>query len=220
MSLDTVVVECTDYSGMELLRHYGRVLVDSEIKPEISEALNAITYGLIQAVSEGKKCLLVLDQAHELSEDALRKLVLLANLKVDGSPLLQIFMVGQPALRQTLLQPEYEALHQRLVATCNLDRFTAEETREYIIHNLTACGWQGTPEICPNVFSIIHQTSMGMPRWINLIGSRLLLQGMINEKEKIGLPDTCEVLRELLNEDLLPETVRRANLKDAKLKVA
>lgn len=211
IQLDPVVIECTNYTGSELLRNYASILTETNMSLEIPEALNAITHALIQIKSQGKKSLLVLDEAHQLTEDALLKLVHLANLKINGEQLVQILLAGLPILRDTILRPEHEQLHQRLVATCNIEPLTAAETEEYIVHNLTAVGWKGTPEICPKVFKLIHNTSMGIPRWINLNGSRLMLHGMTNKKQSLELPDVCEVLCELLSEDLLPATVRRNN---------
>ncbi len=218
--LDPVVIACTGYDGAELLRHYAGILTGTDIPPGIPDALNAITHSLIQVKTEGKKALLVLDEAHQLTDDALHKLLHLANLKFEGEELVQIHLVGLPRLRDTILRPEHEQLHQRLVATCKIDTLTPVETAEYITHNLSAAGWNNTPEICPNVYKLIHKTSMGIPRWINLICSRLMLHGMTKEKQKLELPDVCEVLRELINEDLLPAKVRSTNQKDGSLKAA
>ena len=167
-SLDPVIVECSDYSGQDLLSHYATILSGEDSKVDIPDALNIVTHSLMQAKSEGKRSLLVLDEAHRLQPDALQKLALLNNLRFSGEQLVQIFLVGNPTLRQTLLQPEFENLHQRLVATCRIEALTRSETKEYILHNLTAVKWNGSPAIDPTVFSAIHKTSLGIPRWINL----------------------------------------------------
>lgn len=220
-NLDPVIVECVDYSGQELLQHYASILCGEDVNADIPDALNIITHSLVEARSQGKQCLLVLDEAHQLQQDALNKLTLLNNLRVEGHHLVQIFLVGQPELRETLLKPELEHLHQRLVATCRIKRLRSDETKEYIVQSLATVGWNGTPAISPNVFAAIHKTSMGIPRWINLICSRLMLHGMVNQLDVLDLPDVCEVLRDLLQEDLLPAAVRQANrAKSASLKAA
>jgi len=220
-SLDPVVVECSDYSGQELLAHYASILSGEDVKADVPDSLNVITHALMQAHSEGKKSLLVLDEAQQLDQDALSKLTLLSNLRFEGEQLVQIFLIGRHSLRETLLQPELEHLHQRLVATCRLRRLSTAETKEYVVHKLTAVDWTGSPAISPNVFAAIHKTSMGIPRWINLICSRLMLHGMVNQKDILDLPDVCEVLRDMIQEDLLPAAVRSANTaKSASLKAA
>ena len=220
IQLDPVVMECTNYTGSELLRNYASILSGTNTSANIPEALNTITHLLLQIKSEGKKALLVLDEAQQLTDDALFKLLQLANLKINGEQLVQIHLVGLPQLRDTILRPEHEQLHQRLVATCSIEPLTAVETEQYIVHCLTAAGWDGTPKISRQVFKLIHNTSLGIPRWINLSGSRLLLHGMANEKKNLELSDVCEVLRELLSEDLLPSKVRRINQKDGKTQAA
>ncbi|MDB4223193.1 AAA family ATPase [Granulosicoccus sp.] len=218
--LDPVVIECSNYTGGKLLSNYASILSGTNTSANIPEALNTITHLLLQIKSEGKKALLVLDEAQQLTDDALFKLLQLANLKINGEQLVQIHLVGLPQLRDTILRPEHEQLHQRLVATCSIEPLTAVETEQYIIHCLTSAGWNGTPRISRQVFKLIHNTSLGIPRWINLSGSRLLLHGMANEKQNLELSDVCEVLRELLSEDLLPSKVRRINQKDGKTQAA
>jgi len=209
--LEPVIIECSDYNGLELLGHYAKILSGEDNKVDIPDAVNIITHALMQATSEDKSSLLVLDEAHRLQPDALHKLALLNNMRLAGRQLVQIFLVGSPDLRQTLLHPEFENLHQRLVATCKIDSLTRTETKEYIVYNLASAGWADSPAISPKVFSAIHKTSLGIPRWINLICSRLMLHGMVNHKDQLELSDACEVLRDLLDEDLLPALVRRSN---------
>lgn len=218
--LDPVVIECTNYNGRELLCNYAAILAGTNTMSDIPEALNTITHCLLEIKSEGKKALLVLDEAQQLTDDALFKILQLANLRADGEQLVQIHLVGLSQLRDTILRPEHEQLHQRLVATCSIKPLTVQETEEYILHSLKAAGWNGTPKISRKVFQLIHNTSLGIPRWINLNGSRLLLHGMANEKQTLGLADVCEVLRELLSEDLLPAKIRSINKKAGKLKAA
>lgn len=220
LPLDPVVVECTNYTGTELLCNYAAILSGTHSPSDVPEALNMISHLLTQVKSDGKKALLILDEAHQLTDDALFKLLQLSNLKLNGEQLVQIHLVGLPQLRDTILRPEHEQLHQRLVATCSIEPLTAVETEEYIVHNLTAAGWNGIPEISPKVYKIIHSTSLGITRWINLNGSRLMLHAMANEKQKLELPDVCEVLCELLSEDLLPAKVRLLNQKVTKLQDA
>lgn len=215
LNLSSAVIECTDYSGAQLLGYYARILGSEEVKSDITEAMFSITENLIRLKDQGKKAILVLDEAQQLTDDALHKLTLLANLQVSGEQLLQLFLIGQPKLRQTLLEPGLEQLHQRLVATCHLEPLTGDETKEYILQNLRSVNWNNNPAIASNVYTAVHRSSLGIRRWINLICSRLMLHAIANDRQELELPDLCEVLSDLIQEGLLPQEIRQSNIKAA-----
>ena len=153
---------------------------------------------------DGKRALLIIDEAQDLPSSALEELRLLTNLQQDNNPLLQIFLVGQEELRQTVLAPGLKQLHQRIVAACHIDPLTAEATEEYIEHRLTQTGWKEDPKIEKAVFAYIHKFSNGVPRLINLISDRLLLHGMVEESHLLKEADIREVIEALAEEQLLP----------------
>ncbi len=214
-SVSATIIECTDYTGAQLLGYYARILGSEDVKSDITESMLSITESLKRLRDQGKKAILVLDEAQQLTEDALHKLTLLANLHVGGEQLIQMFLIGQPSLRSTLLEPHFEQLHQRLVATCHLDELNAEETKEYILQNLKSADWNNNPAIASNVYTAVHRSSLGNRRWINLICSRLMLHAIANDRQELELPDLCEVLRDLITEGLLPQEIRQSNLKAA-----
>ena len=153
---------------------------------------------------EGRRPLLIIDEAQDLSRDALEELRLLTNLQKDNQPLLQIFLVGQEELRQMVLSRGLEQLHQRIVAACHLAPLTQESTEGYIRHRLTRVGWDNDPVLASDIFAPIHQRSLGIPRIVNQLCSRLLLHGMVLEKHHLGLQDITEVIEDLCGEQLLP----------------
>ena len=114
------------------------------------------------------------------------------------------FLVGQEELRQTVLIPELEQLHQRIVAACHLTPLTSDSTAAYIKHRLGRVGWDNDPELSDKIFEPIYRYSLGIPRIVNQICSRLLLHGMVEEKHKLGLEDVREVIDSLNEEQLLP----------------
>lgn len=156
---------------------------------------------------EGRRPLLIIDEAQDLASDALEELRLLTNLQKDNQPLLQIFLVGQEELRQTVLIPELEQLHQRIVAACHLTPLSTDSTEAYIMHRLNRVGWNQDPELGKDIFEPIYQHSLGIPRVVNQICSRLLLHGMVEEKHRLGLDDVNEVIASLNDEQLLPMPV-------------
>ena len=154
---------------------------------------------------EGRRPLLIIDEAQDLSATALEELRLLTNLQQNNHPLLQIFLVGQAELRTTVLSPGLEQLHQRIVAACHLDPLSVEVTEEYIKHRLKHVGWNEDPSFDPALFESIHEYSRGIPRLINLICSRLFLHGMVEELHHFGMSDIETVLESLVEEHLLSD---------------
>lgn len=151
---------------------------------------------------EGRRALLIVDEAQDLSVSAMEELRLLTNIQVSGKPLLQIFLLGQPELRELILSPQLEQVHQRIVAASHLQPLEEDETETYIRHRLQTAGWRNDPEISRSVYPLVHKFSEGIPRRINLICSRLLLHGSVEQKHRIGVEDMRAVVEELQGESL------------------
>ena len=166
------------------------------------QQLQHLTRYLQKLHREDRRALLIVDEAQDLSVTAMEELRLLTNIQVAGRPLLQIFLLGQPELRELILRPEMEQVHQRIVAASHLKPLEADETEEYIRHRLLAASWQGNPALSNAVFPLIFKFSEGVPRRINLICSRLLLHGSVEELTKLGARDVREVVEELQMENL------------------
>jgi putative secretion ATPase (PEP-CTERM system associated) len=151
---------------------------------------------------DGRRALLIVDEAQDLSITAMEELRLLTNIQVDGQPLLQIFLLGQPELRDLVFSPEMDQVHQRIVAASHLEALEQEETEAYVTHRLDAVGWRDDPAISKTVFPLIYKFSEGIPRRINLICSRLFLHGCVEQKHRIGVQDIRTVIKELQSENL------------------
>ncbi|MFK7829080.1 MAG: ExeA family protein [Congregibacter sp.] len=151
---------------------------------------------------EGRRALLIVDEAQDLSITAMEELRLLTNMQVDRRPLLQIFLLGQPELRELILSPALEQVHQRIVAASHLQPLESDETEAYIRHRLLEVGWKGDPAISKAVYPLVFRFSEGVPRRINLICSRLLLHGSVEDLHRIGAQDVREVISELQGESL------------------
>jgi len=206
------VVDCANLAGGDLLEMYLEVLgVEAASGSTVSRAVRE-TLGNIKVT---KQPILVLDNAHLLDEQNMDRVHMLCNLNQQGTPLVQVVMAGQPLLRETLLTPAYEQLHQRLIATCNIEPLQMVETREYVLHKLRAVNWTNNPSFAESVFGAIYRSSLGVPRWIDLICSRMLLNAMASDKKYISLDDVCEVISDLVKEDLLPNQVRQSTPKVA-----
>ena len=209
LSVEKVVTAnlvCTQLQADDLLRTvaYSFGISPSEAgKAELLQRLNTLLHRWHR---EGRRALLVVDEAQDLSTSAMEELRLLTNIQFGGQPLLQIFLLGQPELRDLILSPEMEQVHQRIVAASHIEGLEANETEAYVIHRLTAVGWCGDPAIDRAIFPVIHRFSEGVPRRINLICSRLFLLGSVEERHTIELEDVRVVITELQAENLAAGT--------------
>jgi|TARA_R110002096_G_scaffold416576_3_gene619709 general secretion pathway protein A len=143
----------------------------------------------------GKTTLLLIDEAQNLTTQALEELRMLSNFQEGNKALLQSFLVGQPEFRDKwAFDPALEQLRQRVIATHHLSPMTAEETIEYIEHRLTLVNWKGNPSFSEDGHAEIYNYSGGVPRKLNTLCTRLLLFGAIEELDEI----TSEVVKEVL----------------------
>jgi putative secretion ATPase (PEP-CTERM system associated) len=149
---------------------------------------------------QGKKALLLVDEAQNLPAASLEELRMLSNFTYANKPLLQTFLLGQPEFRTTLQSPTMEQLRQRVIASCHLGPLSEEETRAYILHRLQTVGWRGDPAFGNDVFGPIHRFTGGIPRKINMLCDRLLLMGRLDEKHAFDRSDIAEVIGELRDE--------------------
>ena len=156
---------------------------------------------------DGKRALLVVDEAQDLKSRAMEELRLLTNIQHGNRPLLQIFLLGQPQLRDIVQDKSLEPVHQRIIAASHLKPLKEEETRGYVEHRLNVVGWKNDPQISPRVFSVICLFSEGIPRRINLICNRLLLHAFVEQRHKITVADARVVVEELQEEQLSPRNL-------------
>lgn len=201
-------LECTQLEADDLLRTVVfRFGLDGSAR-EKSMLLNELDVFLRKIHRNGRRALLVIDEAQALPMSAIEELRLLTNLNQDNKPLLQIFLIGQEELRELVHSPKLEQLHQRLVASCHLFPLDQEKTEEYVKYRLRQVGWDDDPKLDADIFPYVHQFSLGIPRWINMICSRILLHGMVEEIHEIDLKDLHVVLDGLMAEQLLPAGIK------------
>jgi general secretion pathway protein A len=129
----------------------------------------------------GKRALLIVDEAQNLSFEALEELRMLSNIIVDKTMALQSFLLGQPQFRTVLASPGLEQLRQRVTAAYHLGPLNEVETRAYIEHRLRRADWKGDPHFTEAAFPLIYQHTQGVPRRINTLCSRLLLYGYLEQ---------------------------------------
>ena len=146
----------------------------------------------------GKRCLLVVDEVQNLSFAALEELRMLSNITVDGQASLQTILLGQPQFRPILASPDLEQLRQRVLASYHLGPLSEAETRAYIEHRMKTVGWTGeNPYWDDGAFSAVFRGTLGIPRKINTLCSRVLLYGALEQASTITGAMVEDTAREL-----------------------
>ena len=161
--------------------------------------IDRINAYLLENFSQGRKTVLILEEAQNLGADVLEEIRLLTNLETDRQKLLQIIMVGQPELREILASPELRQLAQRITARYHLASLTAKEVSEYVNHRLEVAGAKNIlfPE---DVTRHLFRLSNGIPRLINLICDRALLGAYVQGKQSVDKKTLIRASREVLGD--------------------
>tara|TARA_R110002110_G_scaffold77390_2_gene203509 strand:- start:50061 stop:51782 length:1722 start_codon:yes stop_codon:yes gene_type:complete len=145
-------------------------------QPTLKTLTDSLHRYLLQNHADGRKTVLMIDEAQHLDFDVLEQIRLLTNLETNSEKLLQIILIGQPELAQLLQRPELRQLNQRITARYNLAPLSSEETGAYIRHRLQVAGLAPGRELFPpEVVRGIHRTTRGIPRLINVLCDRILL---------------------------------------------
>ena len=173
-------------------------------KSDVLMALEAFLYNF---TLKGKRCVLIVDEAQNLTPRAVEELRMLSNFQYGNHALLQSFLVGQPEFREMLQSPHMQQLRQRVIASCHIGPMDQEETRGYIEHRLKCAGWTGNPQFGDDAHEAIFKSSGGVPRRINLLCDRLLLFGFLAGKTAYTADDVNEVAREIYDETAVAASV-------------
>ncbi|MBL1264958.1 XrtA/PEP-CTERM system-associated ATPase [Candidatus Methylomicrobium oryzae] len=168
-----------------------------------SALLTRIHRFFMQQAREGKRTLMIVDEAQNLPKDSLEELRMLTNFELSGKPLFQIFLVGQPELRENLILPEMEQLRQRIVASYLLKPLNEEETKNYILFRLEKAGWKQMPQFEEDIFGVICNYTKGIPRRINTLCDRTLLFGYLEELKIIDSTTIAKVISEIEEESTI-----------------
>lgn len=152
---------------------------------------------LLEHYAAGNYPMLIIDEAQNLASELLEEVRMLSNLESAHGKLLQIVLVGQPELRDTLAAPELLQLRQRISINCHLKALSLEETHEYILHRLTVAGNRDALDFPAGTLELIYQFSRGIPRLVNIICDFLMLSAFAEETDVASLEMARDVLGDL-----------------------
>jgi general secretion pathway protein A len=196
-SFVTTKIVSTQLQGDDLLRLVASGFGLDHVGVAKATLLTRIQEFVLSQFSLHRRALLVVDEAQNLSFEALEELRMLSNIVVGTATALQSFLVGQPQFRTVLANPALDQLRQRITGAYHLGPLNPADTRAYVEHRLRCVGWAGDPEFEGESFALIHRHTDGVPRRINGLCSRLLLFGFLENSHKITGADTERVADDL-----------------------
>ncbi len=174
------------------------LLTEGKDKVQLITELNDF---LLEECSSNRQPIIIIDEAQNLSTEALEEIRLLSNLEADNFKMVQIILVGQPELKQIIAQPSLRQLRQRISISCHLNPLNREELEEYIFHRLATVGNRDCVTFQDGVFDTIFRFSGGVPRLINLICDFLLLSAFVEGTTKVDMVLVNDAVNELSFEE-------------------
>jgi len=172
-SIETALIFNTSVSDIDLLEtilgEYGINFQDeSRTKKNYIDILNDF---LLKNFAAGKTAVLLIDEAQNLSHEVLEQIRMLSNLETETEKLLQIILIGQPEIKNTLILPALRQLNERITVRYDLKPLSPPEVREYINHRLKIAQGPGSVKFTRGAFSLIYNFSEGIPRRINTLAT-------------------------------------------------
>ena len=162
-----------------------------------ADLLKEIEQFLIALHHQGKRALLLVDEAQNLPSETVEELRMLSNFQLDNKPLIQSFLLGQEELKGIIQAPDMEQFRQRIIASAHLKPLSCDEVQKYIEHRLQQADCQKENVFSADAYQVIHEKTLGVPRKINIFVDRLLLFGFLEELTEINTEAVIEVAKEM-----------------------
>ena len=187
---------------LTICEELGLEIADAD-RDSVKQMVDALNRRLLQAHAAGRRIIVLVDEAQNLSFEVLEQVRLLTNLETPTQKLLQIILIGQPELRDLLDQTELRQLAQRITGRYHLMPLSREETKGYVRHRLRVAG--AAEEIfTPAALTEVHRLSSGIPRVINVACDRALLGAYTQETRRITAALVRQAAGEVYGRRFLP----------------
>ena len=197
---DDIVYAVVSRAPLKPKQFLQAVLVEFGLMPfdkpkvELHDMLNLF---LIEQYSNGKKVILIIDEAQNLSKKVLEEIRMFSSIETHKEKVLRIILAGQPELKQTLDSPSLKQLVQRIRLRCHIGPLDDREMREYIEHRLKVAGSEGNDLIADGAFAPIYRYTGGIPRLINMLCDTALLCAFAEHKQTVNAEDVMSAVKEL-----------------------
>jgi general secretion pathway protein A len=162
------------------------------------ELVDRLYRHLLDAHGRGRRTVIIVDEAQNLSPEVLEQVRLLTNLETTTEKLLQVILIGQPELAALLEQPGLRQLAQRVTARYHLEPLSPADTRAYVHHRLAVAGRRGQSLFTDGALRTLHRQSCGIPRMINAMADRALLGAYARDRARIDAATVRRAADEVL----------------------
>jgi general secretion pathway protein A len=162
------------------------IFMRDEDASSIKDLVDLLNKRLLEAHAKGRRVVVIVDEAQNLTPETLEQVRLLTNLETASQKLLQIILIGQPELREVLARVELRQLAQRITGRYHLDPLSRAETAAYVSHRLKVAGSASGDVFSTAALREVHRLTNGIPRIINVICDRALLGAFTQEQHRIG----------------------------------
>ena len=165
-----------------ILQHFGVISRPAPPSNSVSTSrlIAVLNTFLISVMQLGGRCVIVIDDAHNIPVPTLEQIRILSNLETGKAKLLQIILIGQPQLKEVLGRPDMRQLNQRISIRCELLPLSRQDMESYIHHRIrVASGGQPRVKFESSSLKTLYEASGGVPRLVNLIADRALNLGVL-----------------------------------------
>jgi general secretion pathway protein A len=160
------------------------IMVPDDAIGSVKELIDILNRHLLRVHADGRRVVLIVDEAQNLAPELLEQIRLLTNLETETQKLLQIILIGQPELRDLLARNDLRQLAQRITGRYHLDPLSRAESEGYVKHRLRIAG--ATSDLFTGAaLRELYRVSGGVPRLINIISDRALLGGYSEDRHRI-----------------------------------
>ena len=196
---DVVVAQInqTQVSAVDFLQSLLAQFGFSPFKMKKSELLVTLNNFLIEQYAAGRRVLLIVDEAQNLSQRVLEEIRLLSGVETTKEKVLRIILAGQPELNAKLDAPELVQLNQRVRLRFHLSALSSEETTAYIRHRLAVAGAEDRQIFEPDTFAEIHRYTGGVPRLINTLCDTAMMAAYTDDRDHVVAADIASAVAEL-----------------------
>jgi len=197
---DNIVYAVVSQTQLTPTQFLQAVLAEFGFKPfnkRKVELLDMLNMFLIEQYSNGKKVVLIVDEAQNLTRKVLEEIRLMSGIETHKEKVLRIILAGQPELRETLESNNLKQLIQRVRLRFHLGPLDSREMHEYIDHRIAVAGRETNDLFADDVFSIIYRYSGGVPRLINTLCDTGLLCAFADDKTTVDVDDMMTAVAEL-----------------------
>jgi putative secretion ATPase (PEP-CTERM system associated) len=208
---EDVIVAKIHQTQLNELEFYQAVLVEFGFKPYNAnkvELLDMLNSFLLEQYDQGRQVVLIIDEAQNLTHRVLEEVRLMTGLETDKGKILNLILVGQPELRDTLDSPGMEQLNQRIRFRFHLKALTEEEIKQYIERRLHVAGNEDQQIFLDDTIGLIKRYTGGIPRLINSLCDTAMILAFVEGEHTISSELIEEAIVEL---EWVPYSERKLN---------